>query len=80
LGIPFLKEKEVDVLFDLVFYTNQELVGKRHSVRQSSVKWIFAKTKRRLMAMEREDPDTWGNHYGLLVLLERNLNTRVRYD
>lgn len=80
VSIPFLKPKEVEVLFDLMFYTNQELVGKRHGVRQSSVKWIFMKTKRRLATMEREDPDQWGNQYGLLVLLERNLGSRVRYD
>lgn len=78
-ALSFLKDKEKDVLHDLLFYTNQELVGKKHGVRQSSVKWIFTKTKRRLAGMERQDPDTWGRHYGLLLLLDRNLCTRVLY-
>lgn len=77
--LGFLKETERAILFDLLFYTNQELVGKKHSVRQSSVKWIFLKTKRRLRLMEMEAPERWSKHYGLMVLLERHLNSRIRY-
>jgi len=75
--IPFLKERERNILFDLLFYTNQEMVGKKYGIRQSSVKWIFVKTKRRLGAMERKEPEKWANHLGLLLLLEKNLNIRV---
>lgn len=73
----FLKERERDILQDLFFYCNQEMVGKRHGCRQSSVKWIFVKTMRRIQDMERKDPETWSNHYGLLLLLERHLGTRI---
>lgn len=75
--LPFLSEKERDVLFDLFYYTNQELVGKKHSIRQTSVKWIFVKAKSRLEEMEQVDPEKWSHHLGLLVLLQRNLCIRV---
>lgn len=75
--IPFLKDREKDVLHDLFFYINQELVGRRYGMRQSSVKWIFLKTKRRLGQLEREEPDKWGHHFGLVLLLERNLGLRI---
>ena len=75
--IPFLKPHEKAILVDLFFFTNQEMVGKKHHVRQSSVKWIFVKTRRRLGEMERDDPTEWFNTLGLLLLLERNLNIRV---
>lgn len=76
-GMFFLKQYEKDILHDLMLYTNQEMVGKKHGVRQSSVKWIFVKTKRRLEEMERSNPDLWFNHLGLMILLEKNLNSRV---
>lgn len=75
--IPFLKDTEREILFDLLYYTNQEMVGKRHGIRQSSVKWIFVKTKRKITTMELEEPEKWFNHLGLMLLLERNLNTRI---
>jgi hypothetical protein len=75
--ILFLKPKERDILYDLFFLVNQELVGKKHTVRQSSVKWIMTKTKRALERMERENPEIWSHHLGALILLERNLGVRV---
>lgn len=74
--LVFLKEGEKSILYDLFYYTNQEMVGKKHGVRQSSVKWIFVKTKRRLETMERED-SKWRNHLGVMIYLERNLGLRV---
>jgi len=75
--LGFLKDYEKDVLFDLFFYTNQERVGKKHGVRQSSVKWIFVKTKRRLTELERADCERWFNHLGLFILLEKNMGMRI---
>jgi hypothetical protein len=75
--LTFLKPHEQAILHDLFFHANQELVGKKHGVRQSSVKWIYVKTKRRLQELERQDPDQWFNVLGLMILLERNLNIRV---
>ena len=76
----FLKVRERNILVDLFYYLNQELVGKKYDTRQSSVKWIFIKTKRRLEALEIQDPDKWGNALGLIYLLNRNLNLRILYD
>jgi len=73
----FLKEREKQILEDLFFYVNQELVGQKYNVRQSSVKWIFVKTKRRIEEMERREPERWFNHFGLFALLETNLSMRV---
>lgn len=75
--LTFLKEHEKAILIDLFYCTNQELVGRKHEVRQSTVKWIFVKTKKRLAERELKDPDSWWHVYGLLLLLGRNLNTRV---
>jgi hypothetical protein len=72
----FLREHEKAILYDLFYYTNQEMVGKRHGVRQSSVKWIFVKTKRRLENLERDDTK-WFNHLGIMIFLEKNLGIRV---
>lgn len=75
--LEFLNDKEKSILKDLFFSTNQELVGRKFEVRQSTVKWIFVKTKRRVGERERKDPDLWYATYALLLLLERNLATRV---
>jgi hypothetical protein len=75
--LAFLRPKEKDILFDLLYYTNQELVGRKHQTRQSSVKWILVKSRRNLKALEPTDPDKWHPHYGLLALLERNLSSRI---
>lgn len=75
--LEFLKPKEREILHDLFFYVNQEMVGKKHGVRQSSVKWIFVKTKNSLDKLERESPDKYFHHLGLVLLLERNLGIRV---
>jgi len=75
--LPFLKMYEKDILLDLFFYANQEMVGKKHGVRQSSAKWVFVKTKKKLELLEREDPDKWFNHMGLVLLLDRHLNLRI---
>lgn len=77
--LDFLKDYERLVLLDLMYYTNQELVGKKHDVRQSSVKWIFVKTKKRLREMELQEPEKWGAHYCLMMLLARHLNSRILY-
>jgi hypothetical protein len=76
----FLKLAERDVIYRLCWLTNQEMVGKELGLRQSSVKWIFTKTKNLVAKMERDDPDKWRNHYGLLMFLGRNLGLRVRYE
>lgn len=73
----FLSPDERAILHDLFFYTNQEMVGRKHQVRQSSVKWIFVKTKDRLSLLEKQDPEKWSHHFGALVLLERNLCSRI---
>ena len=74
--LDFLKPHEVDVLYDLFYHCNQEFVGKQHGMRQSSVKWIFVKTKKKLKERELTD-ESWTDHYGLMLLLERNLGIRV---
>jgi DNA-directed RNA polymerase specialized sigma subunit len=75
--IPFLKEREKNILFDLIFFINQEMIGRRYGIRQSSVKWIFLKTRRRLSALEKDAPGKWFHHLALILLLERNLGLRV---
>ena len=78
-SLPFLKEQEKNILIDLLFYTHQEMVGRKWGVRQSTVKWVFVKTRRKLGDMEREDPEKWANHLGLILLLERFLGVRVMH-
>ena len=78
-SIPFLDEKEKGILYDLLFYTHQEMVGKRWDVRQSTVKWIFTKTRRKLGELERVEPEEWANHLALILLLERFLGVRVMH-
>jgi len=78
-SLPFLKEQEKNILIDLLFYTHQEMVGRKWGVRQSTVKWVFVKTRRKLGDMEREEPETWANHLGLILLLERFLGVRVMH-
>lgn len=75
--LSFLNENEQSILYDLFYYTNQEMVGRKHGVHQSSVKWIFVKTKDRLEVLEKQDPDKWSHHLGLILLLSRNLGTRI---
>jgi len=74
----FLREKEKMILVDLFFTANQDLTGRNYKTRQSSVKWIFVKTKRKVMQLERENPQEWGNQFGLLLLLEGNLGIRIK--
>lgn len=75
--LPFLKEKEREILFDLFFYLNQELVGNKYEVRQSSVKWVFTKTKKQLEVLESRDPGRWYKHYATLLLLDHFFLIRV---
>lgn len=75
--LPQLKDKERDILRELFYTANQELVGAKFGVRQSSVKWIFTKAKRYLQAAEQQDPPRWFRHYCLFLLLERNLRKRI---
>lgn len=76
--VTFMKEKERQVLVDLFYTANQDLTGRRFGLRQSSVKWILMKTKRRLEALEVND-SAWSNHLGIVLLLERNLGVRIHY-
>lgn len=78
-SLPFLKDQEKNILIDLLFYTHQEMVGRKWGVRQSTVKWVFVKTRRKLGDMEREEPEMWANHLGLILLLERFLGVRVMH-
>lgn len=73
----FLKEYEKTILKELFYSTNQELVGRKYNARQSTVKWIFVKTKRRIGTRELANPEEWHTAYGLLLLLEKFLNSRV---
>lgn len=75
--LSFLSERDKNVLYDLFFFLNQEKVGEKHDVRQSSVKWVFVKTLGKLIALEKEDPEKWFNHLGLLYLLDNNFNIRI---
>lgn len=75
--IPQINDKERTILRELFYTANQELVGSRCGVRQSSVKWIFTKSKRYVGQLEVKDPEKWSKHYGLLLLLERNLRKRI---
>jgi predicted DNA-binding protein (UPF0251 family) len=77
--LSFLREHEQDILYDLFFYLNQELVGQKHHVRQSTVKWIFTKTKKQLAKLEREDPIRWFKQTTLMILLEQFFNVRILY-
>lgn len=75
--IPKLKDKEKEILLDLFYLANQELVGSRNGVRQSSVKWIFVKARRYVAAAERSDPEQWNRHHVMLMFLERHLRMRI---
>lgn len=76
-SLPLLKDKEKLVINALFLKANQELVGHEHGIRQSSVKWIFTKAKRYLAEAEQKEPEKWARHYGLMLLLEKNLRMRV---
>lgn len=73
----FLKEKEKAVLTSLFYTANQDLTGRKFQMRQSSVKWIYLKTRRKIEELEKQVPDKWFNHLGLMCLLEKNLGVRV---
>lgn len=73
----FLKDQERAMFKDLLFYVHQEMVGKKYGLHQSSSKWVFVKARRALIKLEAQEPETWGNHLGLVLLLERNLNLRL---
>lgn len=75
--MTFLKTHEQDILFDLFFFLNQELVGQKHNVRQSTVKWIFTKTKKQLEALEQKEPERWYKHLGMMILLDQFFLIRV---
>jgi predicted DNA-binding protein (UPF0251 family) len=76
--LQWIKPNDRAVILDLLYYTNQEMVGRKHGMRQSSVKWIFMKAKKRLADLEREDPERWQKYYGMFILLERNLGARIQ--
>jgi len=78
LDLDWISERDRAVIRDLLFYTNQEKVGRKHDMRQSSVKWIFMKAKKKLEELERQDPETWQKYYAMFILLERNLGARVQ--
>lgn len=78
--IGFLSPGEREVLVDLLYFGNQEAVGRRHGMRQSSVRWIALKARRNLEKLERADPPRYFNVLGLVYLLFRNLGLRVRSD
>lgn len=75
--LDFLKDYEKDVLYDLFYFLNQEKVGEKHEVRQSSVKWVFIKTLRKLEELEAGDPQRWFNHLGVFYLLDNNFQIRI---
>lgn len=75
--LDFLNQGERDMLYDLLYCVNQEMVGKRHGRRQSSVKWVFVKTKDKLQQLEKTQPEKWSHLLALLFFLEDNLAIRV---
>lgn len=75
--IYFLSEKDREILLNLIYCVNQEIVGRRMGLRQSSVKWVFMKTLKRLRELEKEQPERWSRHLALTLLLSRNLGIRV---
>lgn len=75
--IPQLNDKEKLVLGELFFLANQEMVGVKFGVRQSSVKWIFTKAKRYVGERELKEPELWHRQYSLFLLLEANLRKRI---
>lgn len=76
---PFLQLHEKEILHDLFYYLNQEMVGKKHNVRQSTVKWIFTKSMTKLEALERQEPERWCYHFGILLLLDHNFQIRIQH-
>jgi len=76
--LDFLKLREQQILIDLLELVNQEMTGRRHGVGQSSVKWIFLKTLRRLRKREKRDPEKWYRHFALIKLLDQNLTLRIK--
>lgn len=76
--LEFLSPRERSVLADLFFFVNQDAVGRRYGVSQSSVKWILLKTRRRLEALSEGEPVRWFNLLGMTYLLFGNLGIRVR--
>jgi hypothetical protein len=77
--LDFLRPNEQEILYDLFYYLNQELVGAKHDVRQSTVKWVFNKTKRTLERFEPEEPERWQKHLGMLYLLENCFAIRIMH-
>lgn len=75
--LDFLNEQEREILIDLFYFLNQEKVGKKHNVRQSTVKWVFTKTKRKLIEYERKDNEKWFNYLGLMYLVDHFFLIRV---
>jgi len=73
----FLRDQEKAILTSLFYTANQDLTGRKFNMRQSSVKWIYLKTRRKIEELEKQEPDKWFNHLGLMCLLEKNLGVRV---
>lgn len=76
--IDFLSDVEKEILHDFWFYLNQEMVGTKHDVKQSTVKWIFTKTIRRLRKLEPQDPERWCIPLSIMLLAENNFKIRVQ--
>lgn len=78
-GMDFLKPHEKDMLFDLFYYLNQEMVGQKHGARQSSVKWTYLKARKKVAELERQSPEKWFKQMSILILLDQNFLIRVKY-
>lgn len=75
--LTFLSEKERKVLEDLFLTINQELVGSKMGMRQSSVRWVLVKTRTRLRKLVDLEWEKWFSHYFLIAFLEKNLSLRI---
>lgn len=79
-SMDFLSEREKLILVDLFYTVNQEFTGRKFELRQSSVKWVLVKAKRRLLEREKEDPEAYFSQLSAVLFLEKNLAVRVRYS
>jgi len=76
--LDFLSDREQKILIELFYTVNQDAVGRNNDCWQSSVRWIYLKTRKYIDKAEKEDPLKWFNFIGLLIFFEKNLLQRKR--
>lgn len=75
--MDFLKDKEKGILKDLFRLLNQERVGEIHEVRQSTVRWVFTKSMRKVEKLESQDPEKWFGPLTILYFMSHYFQIRV---